>query len=133
MEEETKNIEKKTSEAKTLEKSLISSKNKLSEYQSELKSIEEQEEKGSARKTQLMTELEEAKASQSSNKNRSVVLESLLKAKKKGILPGILGRLGDLAAVDSKYDVAITTACPALNHIVVDNQQTGNKSVTFLK
>ena len=42
-------------------------------------------------------------------------------AKKSGKVVGIHGRLGDLGTIDDKYDVAITTACGALNHIVVEN------------
>ena len=30
-----------------------------------------------------------------------------------------MGRLGDLATIDSKYDVAVSTACGMLDHIVV--------------
>jgi len=33
-------------------------------------------------------------------------------------LKGIAGRLGDLGAIEKKYDIAVTTACRALNHIV---------------
>lgn len=44
-----------------------------------------------------------------------------------GRIPGIYGRLGDLGVIDDKYDVAITTASGALNHIVVDTVATGQK------
>ena len=40
---------------------------------------------------------------------------------------------GDLGAIDEKYDVAISTACGALDNIVVDNMNTGQKCVEFLK
>lgn len=43
------------------------------------------------------------------------------------------GRLGDLGAIDSKYDVAISTACPQLNNIVVDSSATGQKAVAYLR
>ena len=50
-----------------------------------------------------------------------------------GALPGIHGRLGDLGAIDEKYDVAISTACGALDHIIVDSMDTAVKCVEFLK
>ena len=50
-----------------------------------------------------------------------------------GAIPGIHGRLGDLGAIDEKYDVAISTACRALDHIVVDSMDTAMKCVEFLK
>ena len=40
---------------------------------------------------------------------------------------------GDLASISGKYDVAISTACGALDHIVVDTLATGQKCVKFLK
>ena len=40
---------------------------------------------------------------------------------------------GDLGAIDEKYDVAISTACGALDHIVVDTMDTAIKCVEFLK
>ena len=40
---------------------------------------------------------------------------------------------GDLGAIDEKYDVAISTACGALDHIVVDTINTAQKCVEQLK
>uniref|UniRef100_A0A915KEZ3 SMC hinge domain-containing protein n=1 Tax=Romanomermis culicivorax TaxID=13658 RepID=A0A915KEZ3_ROMCU len=40
---------------------------------------------------------------------------------------------GDLAAIDEKYDVAISTACGPLDNIVVDTIDTAQQCVTFLK
>jgi len=38
-------------------------------------------------------------------------------------LQGIAGRLGDLGAIDKKYDIAITTACKGLDNIVCDDYE----------
>ena len=51
---------------------------------------------------------------------------------KKGI-QGIYGRLGDLGAIDDKYDVAISTACPSLHNIVVENAQIAEACIQFLR
>ena len=40
---------------------------------------------------------------------------------------------GDLGAIDEKYDVAISTACRALDSIVVDTMITAQQGVEFLK
>jgi structural maintenance of chromosome 4 len=37
-----------------------------------------------------------------------------------GEISGYLGRLGDLGKISSEYDIAITSACPALNNFVVE-------------
>lgn len=53
--------------------------------------------------------------------------------KAKGHMPGIVGRLGDLGAIDDRYDVAISTACGALDNIVTDTIDTAQKCVQYLK
>ncbi len=40
---------------------------------------------------------------------------------------------GDLGAIDDKYDVAISTACPPLDNIVCDTINTAQKCVEYLK
>lgn len=56
-----------------------------------------------------------------------------MEQKRKGALPGIFGRLGDLGAIDEKYDGAISTACGPLDHIVVDSVDTAQKCIQHLK
>ena len=46
---------------------------------------------------------------------------------------GLLGRLGDLGAIDKKYDVAISTACGALDYLVSRTAQGATKCVDFLR
>ncbi|KAI9330264.1 RecF/RecN/SMC [Zopfochytrium polystomum] len=43
------------------------------------------------------------------------------------------GRLGDLGVIDDKYDVAVTTACGALDSIVVETVEAGQKCIAYLK
>jgi len=40
---------------------------------------------------------------------------------------------GDLGGIDEKYDVAISTACGALDNIVVDTMNTAQQCVQYLK
>ncbi|XP_041661788.1 structural maintenance of chromosomes protein 4 [Cheilinus undulatus] len=82
---------------------------------------------------EMRQKVEEAKSSLSSNRSRGKVLDALMHQKKSGRIPGILGRLGDLGAIDEKYDVAISSSCGALDNIVVDTIDTAQKCVTFLK
>ena len=56
-----------------------------------------------------------------------------MEQKRKGTLPGIFGRLGDLGAIDEKYDVAVSTACGPLDYVVVDTVDTAQKCIQFLK
>lgn len=69
----------------------------------------------------MRSQLEDSKSAQQASKSTSNVLKVLMDAKKSGKIVGIYGRLGDLGAIEDKYDVAITTACGGLNNIVVEN------------
>jgi len=40
---------------------------------------------------------------------------------------------GDLGAIDEKYDIAVSTACLSLDHIVVDTINTAQWGVEYLK
>ncbi|MED6278155.1 Structural maintenance of chromosomes protein 4, partial [Characodon lateralis] len=82
---------------------------------------------------ELQQKVDEAKSSLSSNRSRGKVLDALMQLKKSGKIPGIYGRLGDLGAIDEKFDVAISSCCGALDNIVVDTIDTAQKCVTFLK
>jgi structural maintenance of chromosome 4 len=75
----------------------------------------------------------EAQSNFSTNRNRNRVLAFLMQMKSEGKLSGLYGRLGDLGAIDEKYDVAISTACGPLDNIVVDTIDTAQKCVEILK
>ena len=78
-------------------------------------------------------EYEDGKSSLNSMSSKGHVLEALMAETKSGRIKGVFGRLGDLGIIDSKYDVAISTACGALDHIVVDTTSTGQNCVEFLR
>jgi len=84
----------------------------------------------------LQTQAEVAKASIQSTQGRSRTVSAILQASKKnGALSncGVLGRLGDLATIDEKYDVAVSTACGMLDHIVVQTTAGTQKCLEFLR
>ncbi|XP_055736380.1 structural maintenance of chromosomes protein 4 isoform X3 [Salvelinus fontinalis] len=81
----------------------------------------------------MRQKVEEAKSSLSSNRSRGKVLDALMQQKKSGKISGILGRLGDLGAIDEKYDIAISSSCGSLDNILVDSIDTAQKCVNFLK
>lgn len=77
--------------------------------------------------------LTDAEHSSKSAKSRGKVTDFLMELKASGKIAGIFGRLGNLGAIDGKYDVAISSCCPALENIVVDNVETAKKCVEALK
>ncbi|KAK3270880.1 hypothetical protein CYMTET_20742 [Cymbomonas tetramitiformis] len=82
---------------------------------------------------QARAKVEEKRAQLQNEKSKGQLMKALLEAKASGKIPGIHGRLGDLGAVDKKYDVAISTACGPLDFIVVDDTATAQKCLQLLR
>lgn len=74
-----------------------------------------------------------AKDSVASVRSQGRVLESLTKLSNSGRVDNFHGRLGSLGTIDSKYDIAISTACPALDNLVVDTVEAGQQCVEYLR
>jgi structural maintenance of chromosome 4 len=76
---------------------------------------------------------DEARASLSNSQSRGKVLNGLMRLKESGRIEGFHGRLGNLGTIDAKYDVAISTACPALENLVVDTVEVGQQCIDYLR
>ncbi|KAF9891740.1 hypothetical protein FE257_003221 [Aspergillus nanangensis] len=76
---------------------------------------------------------DEARASLASTQNRGSVLSGLMRLRESGRIDGFHGRLGNLGTIDQKYDVAISTACPALDNMVVDTVEVGQQCIDYLR
>ncbi|CEO95476.1 hypothetical protein PBRA_004202 [Plasmodiophora brassicae] len=129
----TKQLSEKRDAIKTLAKSIgINS----TRERSVLEAIAETDEaivKLETSLNQMRAEYEQGRAKLEQHRNRGSVLTALMEAKARGHLPGIFGRLGDLGSIDSRYDVAVSTACPALDNIVVDTVETAQRSADLLR
>ncbi|CAK0785709.1 hypothetical protein CVIRNUC_008920 [Coccomyxa viridis] len=77
--------------------------------------------------------LAQRRADASARSSQSAVVQALLAARASGEIPGIHGRLGDLAAIDAKYDIAVSTAAAALDYIVVDDTPAAQRCVELLR
>ncbi|TXG57552.1 hypothetical protein EZV62_015381 [Acer yangbiense] len=75
----------------------------------------------------------ELKSVMDSEKSQGSVLKAILQAKESNQIEGIYGRMGDLGAIDAKYDVAISTACPGLDYIVVETTGAAQACVDLLR
>lgn len=138
--EMTRNLNKTTATLKErqaqlvdLEKKIPATKLNLEKSKKELESVTAMEEKANNEMKSARLKVEELKMSQQAAKSKGKLFDSLMVQKRNGKLPGIYGRLGDLGAIDDKYDIAISTACGALDNIVVDKISTAMKCVDFLK
>ncbi|KAJ1545088.1 hypothetical protein HK096_006778, partial [Nowakowskiella sp. JEL0078] len=82
---------------------------------------------------QARQKVEERKTLMQNAKSRGNLYRALMQQKEKGTIDGICGRLGDLGIIDPKYDIAISTACGALDNIVVTTVTAGQKCIEYLK
>ena len=82
----------------------------------------------------MRADVAETRSKQSAIKQGGQVLTSLMAQKASGAIKGIFGRLGDLGAIDKKYDVAISTAAGgSLDNILTDNPTTATACMNYLK
>ncbi|GAU42832.1 hypothetical protein TSUD_185900 [Trifolium subterraneum] len=75
----------------------------------------------------------ELKSVLDSEKSQGSVLKAIMKAKETRQIEGIYGRMGDLGAIDAKFDVAISTACSGLDYIVVETTNAAQACVELLR
>ncbi|XP_030071889.1 structural maintenance of chromosomes protein 4 isoform X2 [Microcaecilia unicolor] len=118
---------------KELETKLPQTEQELKKEENELEKLTKEEADIKHVVRDLRQKVEETKSSLAMSNSRGKVLDALIGQKRSGRIPGIHGRLGDLGAIDEKYDVAISSSCSALDHIVVDTIDTAQECVDFLK
>ena len=76
---------------------------------------------------------DEARASLAQSQSQGNVLNGLMRLKESGRIDGFHGRLGNLGTIDQKYDVAISTACPSLENMVVNSVEVGQQCIDYLR
>jgi structural maintenance of chromosome 4 len=76
---------------------------------------------------------DEARASLSNTQTQGNVLTGLMRLKESGRIDGFHGRLGNLGTIDQLYDVAISTACGALDNFVTDTVEGGQQCIEYLR
>ncbi|KAH1076071.1 hypothetical protein GLYMA_19G022800v4 [Glycine max] len=126
-------IKSKTASISQIKSNIEKCKHEASEaHQIEEECIKEQDEliplEQSARQ-----KVAELKSVLDSEKSQGSVLKAILKAKETKQIEGIYGRMGDLGAIDAKYDVAISTACHGLDYIVVETTNAAQACVELLR
>lgn len=127
-------------EGKAKESELDALENKLNHISEQILLGEEQcqnsKKKLETRRVRLAAarlKTQDAVNSVASAQNKNKVLSSLMRLAKSGRIEGFYGRLGDLGQIDDKYDVAISTACPALDSMVVETVETAQACIDYLR
>lgn len=105
----------------------------VARMQSDLTRLYEKEAEMRSKLSGARQKADEARASMSSTQSQGNVLKGLMRLKESGRIAGFHGRLGNLGAIDQKYDIAISTACPALENLVVDSVEVGQQCIDYLR
>lgn len=101
--------------------------------ESELEQLAGTEPKMRAKISNARQKADEARSSLASTQTRGNVLAALMRMKESGRIGGFHGRLGNLGTIDQKYDVAISTACGALDNFVTDTVEAGQQCIEYLR
>lgn len=126
-------VETKSEEIADAESTLESERERATERREAEAAAREQEQKANETTREIRGRLEQRRSAADQERSRGVIVQALMAAKAKGKIKGVLGRLGDLGAIDKKYDVAVSTACAALDYIVVENTADAQACVAHLR
>nr|XP_019043245.1 hypothetical protein I302_07819 [Kwoniella bestiolae CBS 10118]OCF22175.1 hypothetical protein I302_07819 [Kwoniella bestiolae CBS 10118] len=125
--------EGKHEEYNVLKKEHAKARKQLAEAESTLEEMNARSEQLRTKASASRSKADEAKASLAADKSENAVLSSLNRLRDQGRIKGFHGRLGDLGVIDDKYDIAVTTACGALNNLVVDTVEQGQACIEHLR
>jgi structural maintenance of chromosome 4 len=101
--------------------------------EAELQKLAQDEPKLRSQLSNARQKADEARSSLSATQTQGNVLTALMRMKESGRIDGFHGRLGNLGAIDQKYDVAISTACGALDNFVTDTVEAGQQCIEYLR
>ena len=126
-------VKEKSKTLEELNKKIPTRTKELKSSETEVQAVSGNQEQSRHRLNLMRSEFQEKKSSQSQAKSQGAVVDALMGQKRNGNIPGIIGRLGDLGAIDKKYDVAVSTACSGLNTVLVDTAETGKACIEYLR
>ncbi|TFK56417.1 hypothetical protein OE88DRAFT_1741296 [Heliocybe sulcata] len=125
--------EAKTAELEELRENRSSLKSEVAQGEHKLQQLQVRVQELRSAASSSRQRVDEAKASHAANTSQNKVLDSLTKLKHAGRIEGFHGRLGALGTISDKYDVAVSTACPSLNNLVVDTVEQGQACIEYLR
>lgn len=123
----------KEGEIKELKAQKMQVEKEAGKVQGELTKLMQREPEMRSQLSGARQKADEARASLSSTQSQGNVLSGLMRLKESGRIEGFHGRLGNLGTINQKYDVAISTACPSLENLVVDSVEVGQQCIDYLR
>ncbi|KAF9819247.1 hypothetical protein IEO21_02286 [Rhodonia placenta] len=125
--------ETKIAELRSLKETRSNSAEEVQEKEQSLQALQARVQQLRGKASASRQKAEEAKASQAASTSQNKVLDSLTRLRSTGRISGFHGRLGSLGTIPDKYDVAVSTACGALNNLVVDTVEQGQACIEYLR
>ncbi|KAK3628795.1 Structural maintenance of chromosomes protein 4 [Elasticomyces elasticus] len=125
--------DEKSAELEDLKKQRKTAEKEVQIVQKQVEQLATKEPAMKAKLSGARSKADEARASLSATQSQGNVLSGLTRLKDSGRIDGFHGRLGNLGAIDQKYDVAISTACPSLDNLVVDTVENGQQCIDYLR
>jgi structural maintenance of chromosome 4 len=125
--------ESKLEELETAKSEKINLEKAAKRVQQEIAKLAQKEPELRSKLSNSRQKADEARASLASTQSRGNVLNGLMRLKDSGRIEGFHGRLGNLGTIDQKYDIAISTACPSLDNLVVDSVEVGQQCIDYLR
>lgn len=122
------NAEKKNQ----LENSIPEMEEALRERQIEVEKMKNERPNIQTKIEQLSSKLADAQQEEGGGRSRGKVLDYVMNLKSKKIVPGVVGRLGDLGGIDQRYDVALSSSCD-MDYIVVERAADATKILEYVK
>jgi structural maintenance of chromosome 4 len=123
----------KQEELKECQKEEASLKKGAQKVQTELEKMNQREPQLRNNVSNARQKADEAKFSLAASQTQGTVLTNLTRLRETGRIEGFHGRLGGLGAIDVKYDVAISTACPQLENMIVDSVPVAQQCIDHLR
>ncbi|XP_059483469.1 structural maintenance of chromosomes protein 4 [Neocloeon triangulifer] len=133
LEASTAGLQEKQERLEVVKADIPKAKSRLQEVKAHLEEERTRKAQLEQKAAQTRAELIGARTAAERAKSNNRVVNALKEECAAGRIPGVYGRLGDLGAINAKYDCAITSVCGYLNYILVDTVQTSAKCMQFLR
>ncbi|KAJ7209498.1 RecF/RecN/SMC [Mycena pura] len=105
----------------------------IANFDKKLKDAQREAQESKAKASSFRQKVAETRNSLAENTSQNKVVDGLTRYKNAGRISGFHGRLGSLGTIPDKYDVAISTACPSLHHMVVDKVEQAQNCIQYLR
>ncbi|CAD6195019.1 unnamed protein product [Caenorhabditis auriculariae] len=126
-------LEKEKKELVEINEKLPEDEKSLKETQKAVENAQPQKQKLANEVRTLNSEISQRKNTISNDKDQDRLYNELEVARLNGTLPGLIGRLGDLATIEEKYDVALcSNMLGNLNNYVCETKDDAEKAIDFL-